>query len=338
MLKNLCVLVLCFACIGCVQDRREQELVQLSEKTLIDNKQDKIAKRIATLNMTAIAASAGVQAKYLRTLQLLKTEYGANIPPQALMNKAVLYCADSTQNRLKFMRQAVNSNHSIIWAVQGGFGANMLIAEMNKWPTPKHKKTLIGFSDTTSLLLFVSQKWGWRAIHAPVLAHLSKPAFAENKFTTLLDILEGRIQKYDISAVYPLNAIARKQKSVSGKLIGGNLTLVETSIGTCWEIQPKEKILFLEDVNLNPWRIYRSLYHLKESGRLNGVKAIVFGSFTKAWAPQKEVVDTLRTFANSVGIPVYVTDQFGHGRNNMPLVYNAKAILQDNKMTINIGD
>ncbi|MCR5225288.1 MAG: LD-carboxypeptidase [Alphaproteobacteria bacterium] len=334
MFKKLYVLALCLACTGCVEQRYKNE--KPVDTTFQNKEQDAAAKRIAHLNMTVIAASSGINKGYIHAMQILKNEYGANIPSHAFTNKNIIHCADSVQNRLKFMQQAIKSPQSIIWTIQGGFGSGLLLAEMNKWPVPKVKKTLIGFSDVTALALFVSQKWGWRAIHAPVLAHLSEPAFAEEKFATLLDILEGKIQKYDINEVCPLNSIARQRKTVSGRLIGGNLTLVETGIGTCWEMQAKGNILFLEDVNVNSWRIYRSLYHLKESGRLNGAKALVLGDFTKTYASQKEVVDTLKMFANSLNIPVYITNRFGHGKHNMPLIYNAKAVLHDNKMTIHV--
>jgi muramoyltetrapeptide carboxypeptidase len=186
------------------------------------------------------------------------------------------------------------------------------------------------------LLLFASQKWNWRAIHAPVFGHLTNRDLLKAKCETLLGILNGSIKKYDIPNVRPLNNAARKCKTITGQLIGGNLTILELGFGTCWEIQPRGKILFTEDVNVAPWRIFRSLYHLQESGKLDGVKAIVLGDFTKSGASQKEIAYALRKFAEGLNIPVYVTNQFGHGDRNMPIIYNAQAVLHDGRMTINV--
>lgn len=335
MLKNYFVFVLLLLFVGCAEEQKRIGPEETSYGTFKNEDLDEIAKRIARLNMTVVAPGAGITEEHLRTMRILRAKYGVNIPIQAITNKASNYCSDSVQNRLQFLRQAIDSPHTIIWAMRGGFGTNMLLAEMNKWPIPKTKKILVGFSDTTSLQLFVTQKWGWKSIHAPVLIHLSDQVFSRDKFETLLNLLEGKIcSTYDIDKVYPVNAAAREQKTVEGRLTGGNLTLIEAGIGTCWEAQNKGKILFLEDTNLKPWWIYRSMYHLKESGRLNGLKAIVFGRFVKTGAPQREVGRTICEFAASIDIPVYITDQFGHGNHNMPLIYDAKAVLHDKKMTV----
>lgn len=337
MLKEFCSLLAFLLCLGCVEQQRRGP-VETPQGTFKDEELDETSKRIAGLNMTVIAPGAGITEDHIRTMQILRLKYGVNIPLDAIQNKAASYCADSVENRLKSVKQAIDSPHPIIWAMRGGFGTNMLIAEMDKWPIPKEKKMLVGFSDTTSLQLFVTQKWGWKSIHAPVLIHLSDTVFSKDKFETLLDILEGKITKYEIDKIYPINDAARRQKQVDGYLSGGNLTLIEAGIGTCWEMETDGKILFLEDTNLRPWWIYRSMYHLKESGRLKGLKAIVFGRFVKSGFPQSEVGRTLVEFASTIDIPVYATDQFGHGNHNMPLVYNAKAVLHDNKMSVDASD
>ncbi|MBR1735135.1 MAG: LD-carboxypeptidase [Alphaproteobacteria bacterium] len=338
MLKCFCFFSLLLLCNGCVEEPKRIGPEETTYGTFKDIDLDEISKRIAFLDMTVVAPGAGITEEHIRTMQILKEKYGVNIPLPAIANKSANYCADSVENRLKFIDEAIKSTHPIIWAMRGGFGTNMLMAEMDKWPVPKEKKVIVGFSDTTSLQLFVTQKWGWNAIHAPVLIHLSDTVFSRDKFATLLDILEGKISEYNIDEVYPINELARKQKSVEGRLTGGNLTLIQSSIGTCWEVQTKGKILFVEDNNMRPWWIYRSMYHLKESGRLDGVKAIIFGRFVKTGTTQREVGKVLVEFANSIDVPVYVTDQFGHGNHNMPLIYNAKATLHDMKMTISVDE
>jgi muramoyltetrapeptide carboxypeptidase len=295
---------------------------------------DEICRRMSRLNMIVIAPGSGiVTAGQERLMKTLVGKYGINIPKTAMTNKNEYHCSDTVENRLKYFKEAIDSNYDIIWTIRGGFGTHLLISELDKWPIPKVKKTLVGFSDTTALHLFVTQKWGWKSIHAPVMIHLEKGDFSKGKFDTALDILEGRLKRYTLKEVYPINEAARRQKRVVGKLTGGNLTLIEASIGTCWEVKLDGKILFLEDINLLPWWIYRSMYHLKESGRLKGAKAIIFGRFVKG-GEQKEIGKYFCKFADSVDIPVYVTDQFGHGNNNKPLVYDAVATLQNDEMTI----
>ncbi len=282
-MNKICALVLLFLCVGCVEHEEKAVVIPQSEDHVCEET-DRIYRSIAALDITVVSPAAGITAGRLRDMKLLQKRYGIKLSAAALASKNVVYCSDSVQNRLKSFKDAIQSPNKIIWAMGGGCGTNMLLSEMNKWPTPKERKTVIGFSDVTSLLLFASQKWNWRAIHAPVFSHITNRKLLKTKFATLLGILNGSVKKYDIQNVRPINNEARERKTLAGQLIGGNLTILELGFETCWEIQPRGKILFIEDVNVTPWRIYRSLYHLLESGKLDGVKAIVFGEFTKSGA------------------------------------------------------
>jgi muramoyltetrapeptide carboxypeptidase len=184
--------------------------------------------------------------------------------------------------------------------------------------------------------LFIAQKWpNWQVIHGTVLAYLNED-LPQNKFNILLDILENKINSYSIENISPINEKARTEKNVSGKLTGGNLTLLENSLKTCWEIQTNGKIVFIEDVHEEAEHIYRTMRHLKEAGKLSGAKALVFGFFHKA-SNQERVLLHLKGFAQTLDIPVYVTDRFGHGDYNLPLIYNASATINDGKMTITVS-
>lgn len=338
-IKNVIILAVCLFCFGCSEIKKKElstsPPLDIFDTRFNDKDFDEICRRIAKIDLTVVAPGSGIDAIQKKLMHLLIKKYHVNIPQTAIDNKRFYYCSDTEQNRIKFFEAAVKSKHKIIWAMRGGFGTNLIISDFNKKPIPKEKKTLVGFSDIVSLQLFVTQKWGWKAIHAPVMIHLAEGNFSKCNFDTLLDILEGRIDQYTIDKIYPINEHAKKKKYVTGKLTGGNLTLIEASIGTCWEIQTHGKILFVEDNNLKPQWIYRSMYHLKEIGKLKEVKAIVFGRFINS-GHQKEIGGFLCKFASEVDIPVYATDQFGHGNYNKPLIYDAVATLHNNKMSIQV--
>ena len=358
MINKSILISICFSLFGCSQNApkkivekkvtitaaetpKEEQVVNeiILQKTLewmSENEVEDICRRIAKLDITFVAPGAGITEGSYYVMRALIKKYSIAIPKAAMENKAICFCADSEENRAKNFQKAARAKEKIIWAIRGGFGSNMIINRLDKKPIPQVKKTLIGFSDTTSLNIFVSQKWGWRAIHAPVFIHLEKSEFSKGRFDTLLDILEGRIDSYEIQDVYPVNNIAKKRSKLSGPLTGGNLTIIESSLSTCWEIDTDNKILFIEDVNLNTWRILRAMYHLKETGKLKNVKGIIFGRFTKCTDSQKEIASLLCQIAMSLDIPVYVTDQFGHGNYNRPLVYGAIATLRDNKMIVDL--
>ena len=342
--RNIAIF-LCCLCFGCSQRNPEVKIEKEINKVILrrtlewmgKEEIDDICRRIKNLDITFVAPGAGItEGSYYVMLGLIK-KYGISIPKAAMENKAIFYCSDSEIERLKHFEEAIASKQNILWAIRGGFGSNMIIAGLNRRLIPQKKKTLIGFSDTTSLNIFVTQKWGWRAIHAPVFVHMEKKMFSSAKFNTLLDILEGKIDSYEIQDVYPINSLAQKTTSLSGALTGGNLTIIEAGFGTPWEIDTDNKIIFIEDINLSAWRIFRSVYHLQESGKLKNARAIVFGKFVKCGS-QKEIGMFLSKVAQSLDIPVYITDQFGHGNYNKPLVYNAIATLRDNKMIIDLKE
>ena len=104
---------------------------------------------------------------------------------------------------------------------------------------------------------------------------------------------------------------------------GGNLTIVESSIGTRWQIETAGALLFLEDVGEKGYRIDRSLNHLRQAGLLNHVEGIIFGECSGP--DEKGIRVAIERFAHETPIPVYQTDQFGHGQINYPIMYHAAA-------------
>ncbi|MDR0968785.1 MAG: LD-carboxypeptidase [Holosporaceae bacterium] len=329
-IAGLFLICLLFGCSERVVENKETP-VAIND----DEEYDEICRRIAKLNMTVVVTGGGIRPGLAVKMKSIADKYGVNIPEYTLINKDIFRGADTDDARLNNFIDAVNSDKEIVWHMRGGYGTSRLIASLNRLPPPSSSKTLIGFCDATSMNIFVSQKWpNWKVIHAPLLIYLEKYSFSKDKFETLLNILENKIDSYEISGVVPFNYKAQTQERVVGRLTGGNLSIIENSLKTYWEIQTDGKILFLEDIYMEPQHIYRMLYHLKEAGKLDNVKALVLGHFHKV-KEEGNLVPYLKGFCANLPIPVYITDQFGHGEHNMPLIYNATAELRDSKMIIN---
>ena len=228
--------------------------------------------------------------------------------------------------RSTMLKQALlNDNNDVVWALRGGYGSakvveilyddqDFLAAMRQKQIVPK----VIGYSDITALHLFLSQEFNWQTIHGPVFQEIQDNSRQEN-FRAIKRLLEG-VKGIKFIGLQPLNEAAHTTQVISGKLTGGNLTIIQTSIGTRWEIKTKDKILFLEDCNEKPWRIDRMLHHLKSSKLLDQVKAIIIGNLCDNSDYMQE---TLRDFAKKLLIPIYTIDVFGHGVYNYPMIYNA---------------
>lgn len=295
------------------------------EKTVVNpvvsNPNFKEALDSRTIKM--IAPASGTDPKKIETLRNL-AEYNIQIP-EDIMEQAVVFHSNSDEQRFKFLKAALydKSKKTIVWTLRGGYGAARLIDKLEKLPPPKQEKIFIGFSDVTALHLFLSQRWGWKTIHGSGMSEWVMSHKDPQNLQKIVDIIAKRVDFTSINHLKPLNKSAQKIKKLTGRLTGGNLSIVQTSLGTDWQIKTQGKIVFLEDTSEKGYKIDRTLHHLKQAGVFDKAKAIVFGHFVD---PQDEHVDlALERFATDVQIPIFKTDQFGHGKINYPLIYNAKS-------------
>lgn len=279
-----------------------------------------------------IAPASGISSEKLDALR--KLNLNLIIPPEilAVKNQTLPYHANTDEKRLEQLKLALlDPSDSIIWILRGGYGCARLLDELRILPVPKHQKIVIGFSDVTALHLFLSQQWGWKTIHGSGISQLLDVAQDPENFLRIAEICEdisnfSRLPEKIFSDLFPMNALAKKQNALSGNFTGGNLTLVETSIGTHWQIQAAGKILFLEECGEKGYRIDRSLYHLYQAGIFSHVKAIILGQFYLTNETEDEtIVMALNRFSEMMekqGIPVYKTNQFGHQNMNYPWCYS----------------
>ena len=105
-----------------------------------------------------------------------------------------------------------------------------------------------------------------------------------------------------------------------GILLGGCLTMVEASLGTAWELDTRGAILLLEDCKMKPYQVDRSLLHLRQAGKLDGVRGIIFGDFPECDPPKGSRVtvrDVLLRHVRGWGVPVVWDTPVGHTRRAM---------------------
>ena len=214
-----------------------------------------------------------------------------------------------------------------------GYGTAKLIPALAKISPPKHQKTLIGFSDITALHLFLNQQWKWPTLHAPVLWQLLHDKVEDACGQKVKRFLQGKnAAKHSL---IPLNAVA-KSFGGSAEITGGNLALLQTSLGTLWQLKADQKFLLIEEVDEASYRVDRMLLHLRQAGVLNRVKAILLGDFTFAdnKAEVKKTNAILHDFANHIETPVFRISHVGHNTRNNPIPFGVKAEIQNNCLKI----
>jgi muramoyltetrapeptide carboxypeptidase len=189
---------------------------------------------------------------------------------------------------------------------------------------PKKEKLFIGCSDGTALHVFLNQTWNWPTLHGPVALTMAKQRIGTRTIEAVLDIAQNGLPSYIPPTLKPFNAKAKEMDSLSGILAGGNLCLLQCGIGTNWQLNASDKILFLEDVDERGYRVDRMLMHLQQANILERTKAIIFGDFVKGDEPNGTplVLPVLQRFAASIDLPIFSLPGCGHGPENFPLLFN----------------
>lgn len=281
-----------------------------------------------------VAPSGAVSAADLTAIEIMlhKLNLRPRIPTNIL--GAHPFSAQIDAVRFALLQDALMAEDStIIWCVRGGHGVSRIMPELIRLPKPEKQKILIGFSDISSLHLWLNQAWHWPSIHGPGARQSALGSVAAEDVTALYQLCFKGLAAYRISGLLPLNQAAHNLAQVSGVTAGGCISVLQTSIGTPWQLDGRHKILFLEDVNEQPYRIDRALVHLANAGILNEVQAIVFGDFGEAateaktidWVLKEAIPHYLAQY--HLTVPLFRLRGFGHGAHNKPLPFGVQATL-----------
>jgi len=208
-----------------------------------------------------------------------------------------------------------------IFCLRGGYGSPRILPYLDYDMIAKNPKALIGYSDVTALLNAIYARTGLITFHGPI----AKQNFTEYTLKSFKDVLFDPKNRIELATPPLFEAVegqAEKDNRLTlitkglakGRLIGGNLSLMVILVGTPYEPDYKDKILFLEDVEEAPYRIDRMLTHLKIAGRLNQVAGIVFGkcSDCDASGSSLSIEEVLKDRLGDLGIPVLKGMMIGH--------------------------
>jgi muramoyltetrapeptide carboxypeptidase len=224
------------------------------------------------------------------------------------------YFAASAASRLEaFLKAARHPDIAGLIALRGGYGANYLL-QSDLSAQLQEPKCVIGFSDLTSLQVYLWQRCGWVTFHGPmVAAGLNRGAddshgYHEHSF---LQALGNPNSGWEI----PLLGKPLARGIAEGRLLGGCLTLLQTTLGTPWEIDTAGSILVLEDRGLRPYQVDRALMHLKQTGKFESVRGIVLGEFPDCDPPVQgspTVFDVCERILLPLGVPIVFGAAVGH--------------------------
>lgn len=230
-----------------------------------------------------------------------------------------------------------------IFAIRGGWGSARLLPLLDWKLIRANPKLVIGSSDVTALHLAIAARGGFASIHAPNVSNhwdkISWDSFWTIAFdgeTPLLDGAQGQDktqERWRITTLHPGKA--------RGRLIGGNLTVLSTLVGTPWLPDFKGAILFLEEVGEAEYRVDRMLNQLALSGILGRLAGVIFGQCMRCSANVPNyagftVPDILGQYFKPLGIPAFSGANIGHIANQLSLPVGAQVEMDADAGTIRL--
>lgn len=249
---------------------------------------------------------------------------------QGLTAGSCPYYASNDQQRYDdFIDATQASDSKAIWCVRGGYGTTRLMPHLLNAPIPQTPKLLLGYSDVTALHILVNHYWNWTSLHAPVLLQAINHTLDQIYFDKVKEILLGQTTEIAFKNLMPLNQAARSNKTIHSSMTGGNLSLLQTSLGTNWQINPAKQIIFIEEIAERGYRLDRMFTHLTQAGIFTQAEAVILGDFTGGdeETGQNFIPYAISEFAQSLPIPVLQLTGIGHGKSNLPLPLYSKTSL-----------
>ncbi|MDP4088505.1 MAG: LD-carboxypeptidase [Bacillota bacterium] len=227
------------------------------------------------------------------------------------------------------MNMFLDKSVDAVLCFRGGYGTMRMLPYINYEIIKENPKIFIGFSDITTLLNVFYKKCGLVTFHGPMAnSNLKDQCTLNSMLQTLMDgITPYIIKNPEGSPLYFHNF----QKPVHGRIVGGNLSLICSTVGTKYEIDTEDKILFIEDVDEPPYRLDRLLTQLILAGKFEKCRGILLGQFTGCELPHYErsftLVQVIEDRILKMGIPTCSNFMSGHGSPKLTLPIGAKACL-----------
>jgi muramoyltetrapeptide carboxypeptidase len=214
-----------------------------------------------------------------------------------------------------FMGMWLDPKFKAIMGGTGGYGAVRMIPHLEPDVFRLNPKIFVGYSDITALHLWLNRCAGLRTFHGPTVDDLV-PALRDPTFASLLTAVTvpaptARLGRGVTRAI-------RSGRTV-GRLVGGNLSLVQQSIGTPYEVQVEDAILFLEETKDPMSVVDERLVHLRASGLLPRVRGIVFGHLSLDRSEEDEFEDFVLDLVSDLDVPVLMDFPAGHEIPNLTL-------------------
>ena len=294
-------------------------------------------RRGATIGIVAPASPPRIARHLEDGIELLKSR-GYQIRRGASLDQRDGYLSGSDETRAADINAMfADASVDAIICSRGGYGSGRILSRIDYEGIRKHPKIFVGYSDITALMMAIQRATGMITFAGPMVAPdfgQGMDAFSDEALFAMITRIRARrrlpIVPGEIHALRPGNAV--------GRLLGGNMAVLVTLLGTPHEPEWNGSILFLEDVGENIYKIDRMFSHLKNAGVLTRISGLLLGSFTSipADAPNRELHDVVSEYSLPLDIPVLSGIPFGHQARKLTLPMGATIGMNAARKTVTV--
>ena len=276
-------------------------------------------------------ARSAQKSDLLPAAQLLES-WGLEVSFGSTIGKVEHQFGGTKKERLADLQQAIDDKDvHAIWIARGGYGTVQLIDEVHFSAFAKAEPTtIIGYSDIT-LLHGKLQSEGFSSIHSFM------PLEFKNKPSTSIESLRKALFGEKLTVTIP-NTFALKNQELKAPIVGGNLSILYSLLGSNSFPETKDQVLFIEDIDEYVYHIERMMYSLKRAGKLNNLKALLVGGMTDMNDHEtpfgKNAVEIIQSLTAEYDYPVIFNFPAGHIEDHRTMILGKEIHIDINNQQI----
>ena len=197
----------------------------------------------------------------------------------------------------------------------GGYGAVRMLPHLEPAIFRLNPKSFVGYSDITALHLWLMRQCDLRAFHGPTVDDLT-PSMRDPSFSSLIEALTNPRPATRLGAGHGKSVLPGH---ATGRLVGGNLSLVQQTIGTNYQVDTNQAILFIEETRDPMSVVDERLVHFRAAGLMDNLAGIVIGHLSLDRSEEEDFEDFVLDLVSDLGVPVLMDFPAGHENPNLTL-------------------
>jgi muramoyltetrapeptide carboxypeptidase len=301
-----------------------------------------------TIGVAAPASPQDSRSEILRGVEWWESHgYGVKLA-DGVFTRDDFVAGDARDRARDLVAMFADPEVDVVQCLQGGYGSAQTIPYIDFDAIAANPKPFLGYSDITALHVAIRQRTGLATLYAYGLIGVGDPETTKFTHKRLLEVVTGDgtgevPRDPDDPYVRALNAGA-----VTAPLVGGCLWLLMQTMGTPWEFEADDAILFFEDVKAPPYYVDGFLTQLKAAGKLDRVAGVVVGEMKDCdwgdqrqasdWARSRSLEDVLEEHLEPLGVPVLYKLPLGHGKHLAALPLGVRCTLDAGRRTLTVDE